>query len=281
MGTGSRLWFITGVSSGFGRELAKQALDRGDRVVGTLRKVEQVAAFEALAPGRAFARILDLADAATIGPIIDGVERELGPIDFLVNNAGYGLGGAVEELDDAECRHVMETNFFGTLNTIKAVIPYFRRRGSGRIINFSSMAGLMGFAGFGLYNASKFAVTGLTEALAAELAPFGIFATVVEPGGFRTNFAGGSLTLAKRAIPEYATTHAGRVRGMREHYFGTEKGDPVRAAAAVLVVADSPKPPVHFLLGPDVVAAARGKVERFTREIAEWESLSTSTNYPE
>lgn len=281
MAAESRLWLITGVSSGFGRELARQVLDRGDRVVGTLRQSAQVAEFEALGLGRAHARILDLSKSADIVPLVEAVERDIGPIDVLVNNAGYGLGGAVEELDEAECRHVMETNFFGTLGTIKAVIPHFRRRGAGRIINFSSMAGLMGFPGFGLYNASKFAVTGLTEALAGELAPFGILVTVVEPGGFRTNFAGGSLVLAKQAIPEYATTFAGRVRGMREHYFGTEKGDPVRAATAILQVADSPKPPVHFLLGPDMVAAARGKLERFANEMAEWETLSTSTNYPE
>lgn len=281
MATAPRLWVITGVSSGFGRELARQALERGDRVVGTLRKPEQQAEFEALAPGRAYARLLDLARSAEIAPLIDTIERDLGPIDILVNNAGYGLGGAVEELDEAECRHVMETNFFGTLGTIKAVIPHFRKRGRGRILNFSSMAGLMGFPGFGLYNASKFAVTGLTEALAGELAPFGIFVTVVEPGGFRTNFAGGSLVLAKQAIPEYASTFAGRVRSMRERYFGTEKGDPARAATAVLAICESPKPPVHFLLGPDVVAAARGKLERFGNEITEWESLSTSTNFPE
>ena len=198
---------------------------------------------------------------------------------MLVNNAGYGLGGAVEELDDAECRHVMETNFFGTLNLIKAVVPYFRRRKSGHIINFSSMAGILGIAGMGLYSASKFAVSGLSEALADELAPFGIRVTVVEPGGFRTNFAGGSLSLARKPMPEYTDTPAGRPRGMKEHYHGTQQGDPAKAAAAVIAIVGADKPPVHLLLGPDAVAAARGKIARLSDEISAWEALSTGTNY--
>ena len=273
------MWLITGVSSGFGLELARAVLERGDTVVGTMRRPEQVAGFASLAPGRAEARILDVTDASAIGPLVDGIERDVGPIAVLVNNAGYGLGGAVEELDDAECRHVMETNFFGTLNLIKAVLPHFRRRRAGHIVNFSSMAGIVGIPGFGLYNASKFAVSGLTEALAGELAPFGIRVTVVEPGGFRTNFAGGSLALARNPMPEYAETAAGRPRGMKEHYHGTQQGDPAKAAAAVIHVVDAAKPPVHLLLGPDAVVAARKKIERFSAEIDAWEALSTGTSY--
>jgi NAD(P)-dependent dehydrogenase (short-subunit alcohol dehydrogenase family) len=279
MADSSRLWLVTGVSSGFGRELARAVLQRGDSVVGTLRREDQAATFEALAPGRAHARVLDVTDAAAIPPLVDGVERDIGPIAVLVNNAGYGLGGAVEELDDAECRQVMETNFFGTLNVIKAVLPHFRRRKAGHIVNFSSMAGIVGIPGFGLYNASKFAVSGLTEALAGELAPFGIRATVVEPGGFRTNFAGGSLALARNPMPEYAATAAGRPRGMKQHYHGTQRGDPAKAAAAVLAIVDAEQPPVHLLLGSDAVAAARGKLERFGAEIAAWEALSTGTDF--
>ena len=232
----SRVWLITGVSSGFGLELARAVLDSGDTVVGTVRQAAQVAGFESLVPGRAHGRILDVTDAAAIAPLVARIEQEVGPIDVLVNNAGYGLGGAVEELDDAECRHVMETNFFGTLNLIKAVVPYFRSRKSGHIINFSSMAGILGIAGMGLYSASKFAVSGLSEALADELAPFGIRVTVVEPGGFRTNFAGGSLSLAHKPMPEYTDTPAGRPRGMKEHYHGTQQGDPAKAAAAVIAI---------------------------------------------
>ena len=279
MATAARIWLITGVSSGFGQELARAILARGDTVVGTLRRKEQAAAFEALAPGRAHARLLDVTDSAAIPPLVAAVERDIGPIDVLVNNAGYGLGGAVEELDDGECRHVMETNFFGTLNLIKAVLPSMRKRRSGHIINFSSMAGIVGFPGFGLYNASKFAVSGLTEALAGELAPFGIRATVVEPGGFRTNFAGGSLAIARNPMPEYAETAAARPRVMKEHYHGTQRGDPAKAAAAVIAIVDAANPPVHLLLGPDAVAAARGKLERFGAEITAWEVLSNSTDF--
>lgn len=279
MAAAARIWLVTGVSSGFGQELAKAILARGDTVVGTLRRKEQVPAFEALAPGRAHARLLDVTDSVAIPPLVEAVERDIGPIDVLVNNAGYGLGGAVEELDDAECRHVMETNFFGTLNLIKAVLPRFRARKAGHIINFSSMAGIVGIPGVGLYNAAKFAVSGLSEALAAELAPFGIRVTVVEPGGFRTNFAGGSLVLARRPMAEYDGTPAARPRGMKEHYHGTQQGDPAKAAAAVMAIVDAGNPPVHLLLGPDAVAAARGKLERFGAEITAWESLSSSTNY--
>ena len=279
MTAAARIWLVTGVSSGFGQELARAILATGDTVVGTLRRREQAAAFEALAPGRAHARLLDVTDSAAIPPLVAAVERDIGPIDVLVNNAGYGLGGAVEELDDAECRHVMETNFFGTLNLIKAVLPSMRKRRSGHIINFSSMAGIVGFPGFGLYNASKFAVSGLTEALAGELAPFGIRATVVEPGGFRTNFAGGSLAVARNPMPEYAETVAARPRGMKEHYHGTQRGDPAKAAAAVLSIVGSANPPVHLLLGPDAVAAARGKLERFGAEITAWEAVSSSTDF--
>lgn len=277
--TRSRLWLITGVSSGFGRELAQAALARGDTVVGTVRKPAQAADFEALAPGRAHARLLDVTDAAAIRPLVDAVESRLGAIDVLVNNAGYGLGGAVEELDDEECRAVLETNFFGTLNLIKAVLPHFRQRRAGHIVNFSSMAGILGMPGVALYCAAKHAVSGLSEGLAAELAPFGIKVTVVEPGGFRTNFAGGSLVLARRTMTEYDGTPAARTRGMKEHYHGTQQGDPAKAAAAVLAVVDAPQPPVHFVLGPDAVGAARNKLARFGEEITAWEALSSATNY--
>lgn len=274
-----RTWLITGVSSGFGRELAQAILARGDTVVGTMRQKAQLSAFEALAPGRAHGRILDVTDAAAIAPLVAEVEAKVGPIDVLVNNAGYGLGGAVEEIDDAEARHVMETNFFGTLNLIKAVVPHFRARRAGHLVNFSSMAGILGIPGVALYCAAKHAVSGLSEALAGELAPFGIRVTVVEPGGFRTNFAGGSLVLAKRTMSEYDGTPAARPRAMKEHYHGTQQGDPAKAAAAVIAIVDAPQPPVHFVLGPDAVAAARNKLARFGDEITAWEALSSGTNY--
>lgn len=279
MVSASRVWLITGVSSGFGQELARVLLDRGDTVVGTVRQAAQQSAFEALAPGRALARLLDVTDAAAIGPLVESVIRDVGRIDVLVNNAGYGLFGAVEELDDAEGRRVFETNFFGLLNLTRAVLPHFRARKSGHVVNISSIAGLTGMAGVGLYCASKFAVTGLSESLARELAPFGIRVTVVQPGGFRTNFSGGSMALAAKLMPEYDGTPAAAPRAMRAHYHGTQQGDPVRAAQAIVAAVESPAPPVHLLLGPDAVAVARQKRAELDAETTEWEALSSGTNF--
>jgi NAD(P)-dependent dehydrogenase (short-subunit alcohol dehydrogenase family) len=274
-----RMWLITGVSSGFGRELASAVLRRGDTVIGTLRQAAQCAEFEALAPGRAHARLLDVTDAPAIPPFVADVLRDHGRVDVLVNNAGYGLFGAVEELNDDECRRVIETNFFGTLNLVKALLPHFRTRRQGHIVNLSSVAGFMGIAGVGIYCASKFAVTGLSESLAQELKPFGIKVTVVQPGGFRTNFAGGSLALASGLLKEYEGTPASYVRGMRDHYHGTQQGDPSKAADAIVAVVDSPDPPVHLLLGPDAVKMSRGKLAELTTETDAWESLSSGTDY--
>jgi NAD(P)-dependent dehydrogenase (short-subunit alcohol dehydrogenase family) len=270
-----RVWLVTGVST----ERAGAVLQRGDTVVGTLRRPEQCRDFEALAPGRAHGRVLDVTDAAAIGPLVEGVVQEFGCIDVLVNNAGYGLFGAVEELSDAEGRRVMETNFFGLLNLTRAVLPQMRARRSGHVINISSVAGLTGMAGVGLYCASKFAVTGLSESLAQELAPFGIRVTVVEPGGFRTEFSGGSLNLAAGLMPEYADTPAARTRGMREHFHGTEKGDPRKAANAVVALVDSSQPPVHLLLGSDALSMARHKLDSFQAELSAWESVTVGTSF--
>ncbi|HSV44443.1 MAG TPA: SDR family NAD(P)-dependent oxidoreductase, partial [Ramlibacter sp.] len=188
-----RRWLITGVSSGFGLELAMAALARGDTVVGTLRQREQAESFEKIAPGRSHAVLLDVTRADTIAPAVQQALQLAGGLDVLVNNAGYGLFGAVEETSDAEARHVMETNFFGALAVTRALLPQLREQRSGHIFNIASVAGVIGFPGCGLYAASKFALEGMSEALAGELAPFNVRVTIVEPGGFRTNFAGGSM----------------------------------------------------------------------------------------
>ena len=274
-----QIWLVTGVSSGFGRELAQALLDRGSTIVGTVRQESQRGGFEALAPGRAHARLLDVTQPATIPPLVHDLIDRFGHLDVLVNNAGYGLFGAVEELDDAESRRVMETNFFGTLNMIRAVLPHFRARRAGHVVNVSSISGLMGMAGVGLYCASKFAVTGLSESLAQELAPFGIRVTVVAPGGFRTNFAGGSMALAKHPIGEYEGTPAALPRSRLARYHGTQPGDPAKAAAAIIAAVESPNPPVHLLLGPDALQYVRGKVAAFSEEVTAWETLSSSTNF--
>src|SRR5271166_1033391 len=190
MAAAVRTWLITGVSSGLGRELALAALQRGDTVIGTLRRQAQCREFERLAPGRAHARVLAVRERAAITGIIEQAFRITGRIDVLVNNAGYGLFGALEEISDAEARQLMETNFFGLMAVIKAALPGLRSQGGGQIVNISSIAGVIGIAGCAVYCASKYAVEGLSESLAKEVAPFNIRVMIVEPGGFRTNFSG-------------------------------------------------------------------------------------------
>ena len=245
-----KTWFVTGVSSGLGRAIAEAALSAGHIVVGTLRKPEQFAAFEALAPGRAHALALDVTDADAVGPAVDAVARLTGGLDVVVNNAGYGLVGAVEELSEAEAAREMDTNFFGVFRIVKAAIPHLKARGGGAIINIGSVAGARGFPGMGLYCASKFAVAGLSQALAKELAPFGIRVTVVEPGGFRTNFGGGSMAWAQSPLPDYAAMTA-RMRESMERPAVPAPNDPARGAAVILALAAMEKAPVHLALGAD------------------------------
>jgi NAD(P)-dependent dehydrogenase (short-subunit alcohol dehydrogenase family) len=271
-------WLITGVSSGFGRELALAALARGDTVIGTLRQAAQAQDFRALQPGRSHAVLLDVTRAGDIGPAVQEALQIAGRIDVLVNNAGYGLFGAVEETADAEARAVMETNFFGALGVTRALLPQLREQRSGHIFNISSVAGLVGFPGCGLYAASKFALEGMSEALAGELAPFGVRVTIVEPGGFRTNFAGGSARLAQRIIEGYAGTPAAKTRAIA-HWHGHEPGDPAKAAQAIIRALESPEPPLRLMLGADALQMARGKHDSTLKQLADWEPLSTSTAF--
>ncbi|SEI52956.1 oxidoreductase [Pseudomonas sp. NFACC07-1] len=272
-----RNWLITGVSSGFGRILAQAALARGDSVAGTLRRAEQIAEFEALAPGRAHGICLDVTDFERIPPAIAEALAALGHIDILVNNAGYGLFGAIEEASPREFERVMDTNFTGPLRLIQAVLPHMRSRGKGNIINFSSLAGVIGMPGVGLYCSAKFALEGMTESLAAELAPFGIEVTLVEPGGFRTNFAGSSLAIVAEPIAAYDSTPAGKTRQHISSYYGREPGDPVKGMQAVLQMLDAPKAPLRLVLGADAVKAIREKLARATGELEAWESVSVAT----
>jgi NAD(P)-dependent dehydrogenase (short-subunit alcohol dehydrogenase family) len=269
---------ITGVSSGFGRERARAVLARGETVAGTLRRAEQLEEFRALAPGRAYAYQLDVTDHPTVATVIERVRREAGEIDVLVNNAGYGLFGAVEEVSDAEARRVMETNFFGLLEVTREVLPGMRRRRGGHIVNFSSVAGFMGLPGCGLYCASKYAVEGLSEALALEVAGFGIKVMLVEPGGFRTNFAGGSKVFASRVITDYAGSPAAKTRDLMNQYGGREPGDPAKAAEAVLRAVDSPDTPLRLVLGADALDRARAKLSALEKNYAAWESVTRGTN---
>jgi NAD(P)-dependent dehydrogenase (short-subunit alcohol dehydrogenase family) len=209
--------------------------------------------------------------------VVGAAVREAGGLDVLVNNAGYGLFGAVEEASDAEVRRLMETNFFGALCVIQSALPVMRARGGGRIVNISSVAGFMGLPGGGLYCASKFALSGLSESLGIELAPFNIQVTSVEPGGFRTNFAGGSMAIVAQPKKEYDGTPAGQTRAGMAHYFGREPGDPRKAAAVLLKLVDSPRAPAHLVLGEDALGWARGKLQRLAADYDAWAAASIDT----
>jgi len=276
--TSPAVWFITGVSSGFGRSLAEAVLARGDKVIGTVRNDAQIAPFENLAPGRAHCVLLDVTDTAAVPRAVAQVLERTGAIDVLVNNAGYGLFGALEEVSDAEARQLFDTNVFGTVNVIRAVLPHFRKRNRGHIVNFSSVAGVIGIAGCSFYCASKHAIEGLSESLAQELRPFGIGVTLVEPGGFRTNFAGGSLKWSESESPAYSET-VGKMRRYMSSYHGTQTGDPAKAAAAIVRAVSADAPPLRLPLGPDAVDIVRKKLASVQDNLETWLEVSSSTNF--
>jgi NAD(P)-dependent dehydrogenase (short-subunit alcohol dehydrogenase family) len=276
--TNPAVWFITGVSSGFGRSLAQVVLARGGKVVGTVRNEAQIAPFENLALGRAHAVRLDVTDAAAVPGALAQALEIAGGIDVLVNNAGYGLFGAFEEVSDAEARQLFDTNVFGTVNVIRAVLPHFRERKRGHIVNFSSVAGVIGITGCSFYCASKHAVEGLSESLARELKPFGIHVTLVEPGGFRTNFAGGSLKWSEAESPAYAQT-VGKMRQSMSSYHGTQAGDPVKAAEAIVRAVGAENPPLRLPLGPDAVDVVRKKLAAVQDNLETWLDVSSATNF--
>jgi NAD(P)-dependent dehydrogenase (short-subunit alcohol dehydrogenase family) len=273
-----RHWFITGVSSGLGLALAHEALDRGDLVVGTLRKTADLEEFEHLAPGRALGVLLDVTSgAAAVQAAVDEALSKAGHLDVVVNNAGYGLVGAVEEISDDEARRQMDTNFFGPLHVIQATLPHLRSRGSGWYVSVSSVAGIIGWAGNGLYSASKFALEGLSEALRREVAGFGIGVLIVEPGQFRTDWSGRSLVQSVTRLPDYSEIVA--TRSWPETVSGTEDGDPAAAARAVLAALDAPRPPLRLVLGPDAVAVVDNKLRSVARDVDAWRDVSTATGF--
>lgn len=274
-----RTWFITGVSTGLGRAIAEAALAAGDAVVGTLRKEDERAAFEGLAPGRSHGVLLDVTDEAAIGPAVDCIEREIGPIDVLVNNAGYGHEGLVEESSMADLRRQFDVNVFGAVAVIKAVLPHMRQRRSGRILNISSMGGIVTFPGISFYHASKFALEGLSEALGKEVKDLGILVTAVEPGGFRTDWAGRSLVRAPRAIADYDAI-MNPVRERRQKMSGHQLGDPTKAAAAILKVVQSDNPPAHLLLGSDALRLVNEKMDALRADFDGWKDVTLSTDFP-
>jgi len=276
----SQTWLITGVSSGLGKALAEAVLARGYKVIGTLRLAEQVAAFEAGAPGRAFGLQVDLSHDAPLGAAFEAaVARAGGRLDVLVNNAGAGHMGALEELDEDDFRAAMEINFFGALRMIQSVVTRFREQRAGAIINISSASGFAGNAGGTAYCASKFALEGLSEALAPELAPFGVKVMIVEPGAFRTNFANDKLRLPPRRIPAYAGSMAGDINDLLKAYDGAQPGDPARAADAIISAIEAADPPLRLILGEDALAWIRNKLDQAERDIEQWRAVTVSTAF--
>src|SRR4051812_8217227 len=261
-----RTWLITGCSSGFGRELAEAVLARGERVLLTARDPSVVAEIVERYEATACAMSLNVRDPREARAAVAEAEARFGGLDVLVNNAGYGFIGAVEEAEPAEYRPMFETNLFGLIETTRAALPALRRRRGGRIVNFSSVGGITSRAGFGLYGASKFAVEGLSEALAEEVRPFGIAVIIVEPGSFRTQFLGRSIAVAQNRISAYDET-SGRIRHFRESTDGKQSGDPSRAVTILLEAVNSPSPPLRLPIGPDAYARIRAKLERLNGEM--------------
>jgi NAD(P)-dependent dehydrogenase (short-subunit alcohol dehydrogenase family) len=274
-------WLITGVSTGLGMALAKAALARGDKVAGTVRKPADRAAFEALAPGLALGVLLDVTDEAALRAAVDAAEAAFGGLDVLVNNAGYGLTGAVEEASLAEIRALFEVNTFAPIVATQAVLPYFRARRAGRVINVSSVSGVAVWAGTGVYTASKFALEGVMQTLAQEVAPFGIKVTNLEPGGMRTDYAGRSLRKPARTIADYGEGPAHQAAIILADHAGQEPGDPEAIARIVLGVADMDDPPLQLLLGADAMLYASQKVSVFQAEMGRWVKLTMASGFDE
>ena len=270
-------WLITGCSTGFGRELVRALLEKGNRVAATARTPSSLDEFAGHA--NVLVAQLDVTDPNQIKAVTAQVEAHFGGIDVLVNNAGFGYLSAVEEGEDDEIRAMFETNVFGLADMTKAVLPGMRSRRRGHIVNISSMGGLVGFPGIGYYNATKFAVEGLSEALAKECAPLGIKVTIVEPGPFRTDWAGRSLKVPKTPIADYAET-AGARRATIQGYSGHQPGDPVRAAHAIIQAVNSPTPPLHLVLGRPAFDMATAKLNEFGAELERWKDISLGTDFP-
>jgi len=267
--TTPRTWFITGVSSGIGRAIALAALQRGDRVIGTLRQAAQCAAFEAFAPGRAHAVILDVSEDARVSQVVDAAFAAHRRIDVLVNNAGFALLGSVEETAPDEARRVFDTNFFGLLAVTRACLPHLRRQGSGHIVNISSTVGLCGMPGTPLYSASKFAVEGLSEGLRAEVAPLGLKVTVVEPGAVNSAFPNGAQEVRQRLPDVYPMLSGGITADGLGQFYAATAADESFSVRAVLAAVDATDPPLRVLAGREAFEAARTKAEQFTAAVAD------------
>lgn len=275
----SKVWFITGCSTGFGRNLAQEVLQKGDSVAVTARNINDVKDIIQKYPATAHAITLDVTKPAQVTAAVKEAVEKFGTINVLVNNAGIGYFGAIEESEEEEIRRMFEINFFGLAAVTKEVLPILRKQRSGHIINISSVGGSVAFPGVGMYNATKFAVTGYSEALAKELAPLGIKVTVIAPSGFRTDWAGRSANDSKIKIDDYqntAHTNLGTIRG----YSGNQPGDPVRAAQAIIKVTEEKNPPVRLFLGAGALKGIRNKIEEMKTDIDAWEETTVWADNP-
>jgi NAD(P)-dependent dehydrogenase (short-subunit alcohol dehydrogenase family) len=270
----SHVWFITGASTGFGRKLAEAVLAKGDRVVATARNPETVADLERQNPSHARAVRLDVTDLAQVKASVQAAISAFGRIDVLVNNAGYGLLGAVEEVSDAQIRQQFETNLFGLLNVTRTVLPLLREQKSGHILNVTSVGGQVSFPTFGMYHGTKYAIEGISESLAKEVAGFGIKVTIVEPGGFKTDFATRSLVQAER-IPAYLPLYEALLKAFE----GGVYGDPARAAQAMIQAVEADEPPLRLALGADALHIIREKLHSELEEYKRWEHVTVATAF--
>jgi NAD(P)-dependent dehydrogenase (short-subunit alcohol dehydrogenase family) len=273
----NRVWLITGANSGFGRALTEAAVAAGDIAAATARRATSLDDLAAAHPGQVDALPLDVTDTAAVDAAVRDVIGRHGRIDVLVNNAGRTHVGAAEETTDAELRDLFEVHVFGPAALTRAVLPHMRSRRSGAIIQISSMGGQMSFAGFAAYSATKFALEGMSEALADEVRPLGIKVLIVEPGAFRTGLFGNHS--ASTPITDYAGT-VGQTRHMIETSAGAQPGDPAKAAAAILTALDAPDTPLRLPLGDDAVDAILGRLDRTRAEISTWEKLARDTRLP-
>ncbi len=275
-----KVWFITGCSTGFGRELAKHLLENDYRVVVTARNADKVQDLVEINQENALALALDVTDQAQVSEAVAKAEAHFGQIDVLVNNAGFGYFGAIEESDEREVRAMFEANFWGLAEMTRAALPKMRERRSGTIVNISSIGGLVGFPGVGYYNATKFAVVGFSDALQKEVAPLGINVVTVEPSGFRTDWAGRSANDAINTIADYAET-AGANQAAIRGYSGNQPGDPVRAAKAIVQAVESENPPLNLLLGRAALKNARLKLESLQKDFDAWADVTEGADFPE
>jgi NAD(P)-dependent dehydrogenase (short-subunit alcohol dehydrogenase family) len=279
----TRVWFITGCSSGFGRALAETVLERGETVVLTARNLQQVEDLAARFPDQTLAVQLDVTQPQQVREAVQQAIASFGCIDVLVNNAGYGIVGAIEEVSDEEFRSQFETNVFGVLETLRAVLPYMRQQRSGHILNISSVGGFVCRSACGCYGSTKFAIEGISEALAQEVAPLGIKVTIVEPGSFRTDFVKRSLVVADTQIEDYETVTSDirqGVQDIRDMKF-KEQGDPKKAALAMIQAVDSNNPPLRLTLGEDAINAMNAKLESVKAELDAWKEVSVNTTFEE